>query len=104
MERAEHSLGVEVEEPLFLDEPADYGATAAARDATPALDLFADENAVHDNHRAVIAPSQVPAPPPFRVNLLAVFFLVAAVAAFVTVRACQVGAVSLTGMWQFFGR
>ena len=102
-ERAGSSIGVEVEEALFLDEPADYGSTAAAQHNPPAFELFADENAFQENDApAKTAPK--PVRPAARINLLTLFFLAVAAAAFVSVRACQTGAVSLSGTWQFFGR
>ena len=103
-ERAGSSIGVEVEEALFLDEPADYAATAAAQHNPPAFELFADENAFQENDApAKTAPPQ-PVRPAVKINLLTLFFVAVATAAFVTVRACQTGGVSLSGTWQFFGR
>ena len=103
-ERAASPIGVEVEEPLFLDEPADYGVSAAAQHNPPAFELFADENPVQENYAPATTAPPKHARPAVKINFLTLFFLVAAAAAFVSVRACQTGAVSLNGTWQFFGR
>src|SRR4051794_22792382 len=53
------SIGVEVEEPLFLDEPESDGASGAQRDPPSPFDLFADEEDLRPAPATLLA---VPAP------------------------------------------
>jgi len=92
------SIGVEVEEPLFLDETEAHGPSRPTTDGPSPFDLFADEND---------PPPAAPRPTPpvssselstnrattsgsSTLNLVALFVLVAATTMFVTVQACQV--------------
>jgi hypothetical protein len=92
-DRSTNSIGVEVEEPLFLDEPADYASNLTPRQQQSGIELFAEE-----------APPFPAAPPPLRFNMLVVSFVVVAVAAFLTVRACQITGASAFGLGQLLGR
>jgi hypothetical protein len=116
------TLGRIVEEP-FLDEvPVSTGSVRVA-ESSSAFDLFPDENLQDDptsrnasengGLRLVERVDNVPdnSVPSgdvdklrSRPSLLMLFFVVAALAAFGTVRACQVGGASSLAVWQLLGR
>jgi hypothetical protein len=95
------SIGVEVEEPLFLDEPLDYAGSVPVPDDVSATALFADEDDPDDTwddsrqQRPVtgdaIAPSAAvtKARPLWRPALVALLSVIAAVTAFAIVRTLQ---------------
>jgi len=114
------AASLDVLDTMFLDEPAfATGPRTAARD-TSSFDLFADEDAA--TTRASVAACaadlsviglSMPAAEPSdrtaatfftaRPSLLAACSLLAAIAAFLTVRACQVRGVSPVAIWQLLG-
>ena len=100
------------DEPLFLDEPADYGGSARRPESASALDLFADENDLRlrtawvgteirsgaPAHAAAVPPTTFPR---IRPTMLAGLSLAAALTAFATMRACDVQGVQSLAIWQF---
>jgi len=100
------------DEPLFLDEPADYDGRARRPEAASALDLFADENDLRlrtawvgteirsgaPAHPAAVPPTTFPR---IRPTMLAGLSLAAALTAFATMRACDVQGVQSLAIWQF---
>jgi hypothetical protein len=112
------SLGGALEEPVFFDEPAGAAGPARVSETPFAVDVFPDEDL--SNSRSAIDLAHIgsverPAGPAeqaaslgtiggIRPSLLALFFLAAALAAFGTVRACQVRGVSPVAVWQLIGR
>ncbi len=99
------------EEPLFLDEPADYDGRGRKPESESALDLFADENDLRLRTAWVGTEIRTGAPahaaaaarvsPRIRPTVLAGVSLVAALTAFATVRACEVQGVQSLAIWQF---
>jgi hypothetical protein len=116
------SLGRIVEEP-FLDEvPGSTGPIRAA-EGPSAFELFPDENVLNEptartttgslglrlverstGAPADLAPAGDVAAVGSRPSLLLLFFVGAALAAFGTVRACQVSGASSVAIWQLLGR
>jgi hypothetical protein len=115
-------LGKVGEEHGFLDEPASPSGPLRVKD-TSAFDLFPDEEygkdpvAMAKNDRSPIrlfdvkrvaadaaAVNEAAALGRIRPGMLLGFFLAAALAAFGTVRACQVSGVSSSTLSQFVGR
>jgi hypothetical protein len=106
---------------MFLDEPAYSAAARTASRDTSSFDLFADEDAETTRARvAACAPDlsvlglSMPVADPSgehaasrilaaRPSLLAACSLLAALAAFLTVRACQVRGVTPVAIWNLFG-
>jgi hypothetical protein len=87
------SIGVEVEEPLFLDEPLDHAGSVPVPDEVSAPALFADEDDPDDTcyesrqHRPVASDAIAPYPAapearPSRPALVALLSVIAAVTAF----------------------
>jgi hypothetical protein len=115
-------LGKAGEEHGFLDEPASRSRPIRVKD-TSAFDIFPDEDygkdpvAMAKSDRSPIrlfevkrvaadaaAVDEAAAMVRIRPVLLLVFFLAAALAAFGTVRACQVSGLSSSTLSQFVGR
>ena len=98
--RAAHDRSLQ-EEPLFLDEPADYQRHARGGESASAMDLFADENDLRNRTAWVgtgirsgtpahaVAAATFPGFPRVRPTLLAGMSLLAALTALATVRACE---------------
>jgi hypothetical protein len=107
---------VTVLDTVFLDEPADPVRARPASREPSSYDSFADEDAVPHAASSVVnvntmvlpltaLPAEVAAPQlsPSRPSLLVTLSLLAALAAFATVRACQTGGVTPVAIWQLFG-
>jgi hypothetical protein len=100
------------EEPLFLDEPADYAGRGRGPESESPMDLFADENDLRSRtawvgtqiRSGAPAHASVPAAtlPRLRPTLLAGMSLVAALTALATVQACGIYGAQSLGFGQFF--
>jgi hypothetical protein len=98
------------EEPLFLDEPAEYASRTRVPESASAMDLFADENDLRNRTAWVGTQIRSGAPahavatatlPRVRPTLLAGMSLLAALTAFATVRGCGLFSVQSLGFGQF---
>jgi hypothetical protein len=117
------AIGSVAEETPFPDEPAGHRGFRRAPEGPSAFEFFADENTAETldgpgltgilavgtlRALAIDAPqaaaAQVGTFAKIRPSVLAVFFVIAAIAAFATVRACQVRGVSPVAVWQLLGR
>jgi hypothetical protein len=111
------------EEPIFFDEPAGASAPLRIPDTSSAFEIFPDEEYGKDpvartksdrspirlfEVRKVVTGAriidEVATIGRVRPGLLLLFFLAAALAAFGTVRACQVNGISSVTLWQLVGR
>ena len=113
------AVGVSVLDTVFLDEPAAAARTRSGPKEPSSWELFADEDA-SGGHAGGAAreldvnamalpvsgrtmPVAAPQLSPTRPSLLATFSILAALAAFATVRACQTGGVTPVAVWHFLG-